>query len=141
MPFQRQYGQTERARDLRQQENPAEASMWTILKNRQLGGYKFVRQLPIGPYYADFVCRSFKLVLEIDGSQHVDSTYDRRRDQFMMRQGYAVLRIPSSLVLRQSNVVCDTILAALDGRITDNVDTLDMRFTRPSPGALRRPLP
>jgi very-short-patch-repair endonuclease len=84
MPFQRQYGQTERARELRQQENPAEASMWVALKDRKLGGYKFVRQLPIGPYFADFVCRSAKLVVEIDGSQHVDSSYDRQRDAFIL---------------------------------------------------------
>ncbi len=141
MPFQRQYGQTERARDLRQQENPAEASMWTVLKDRQLGGYKFVRQLPVGPYYADFVCRLSKLVVEIDGSQHVDSGYDHRRDGSMVRMGYSVLRVPSSLVLRQRIVVCDAILAALEGRITESVDTLDMKFTRPSPGASRRPLP
>ncbi len=133
MPFQRQYGQTERARDLRQQENPAEASMWTVLKDRQLGGFKFVRQLPIGPYYADFVCRALKLVVEIDGSQHVDSEYDRRRDQVMVRMGYAILRVPSGLVLRQRPEVCDTMLAALEGRIAENVDTLDMKFTRPSP--------
>jgi very-short-patch-repair endonuclease len=141
MPFQRQYGQTERARDLRQKENPAEASMWTVLKDRQLGGFKFVRQLPIGPYYADFVCRALKLVVEIDGSQHVDSEHDRRRDQVMVRMGYSVLRVPSGLVLRQRREVCDTILSALEGRITENVDTLDMKFTRPSPGAARRPLP
>jgi very-short-patch-repair endonuclease len=133
MSFQRQAGQTKRARDLRRQENPAEASMWTVLKDRQLGGHKFVRQLPIGPFYADFVCRSVRLVLEIDGSQHVDSDYDRRRDQFMAAKGYAVLRIPSALVLRQRREVCDTILAAVDGRITENIDTLDMKYLRPSP--------
>jgi very-short-patch-repair endonuclease len=133
MSFQRQAGQTKRARDLRQQENPAEASMWTVLKDRQLGGHKFVRQLPIGPSYADFVCRSVRLVLEIDGSQHVACDYDRRRDQFMAAKGYAVLRIPSALVLRQRREVCDTILAAIEGRITDNIDTLDMKYLRPSP--------
>ena len=133
MPFQRQAGQTARARELRQQENPAEASMWTVLKDRQLGGYKFVRQMPIGPFYADFVCRAVKLVLEIDGSQHVDSAYDRRRDQFMAGLGYAILRIPSALVLRQRREVCDTILSAIEGRITENVDTLDMKYLRPSP--------
>jgi very-short-patch-repair endonuclease len=140
MPFQRQYGQTKRARELRQQENPAEASMWTVLKNRQLGGYKFVRQLPIGPFYADFICRAAKLVVEIDGSQHVENTYDRRRDQFMAQLGYAVLRIPSTTVLQQREAVCDTILAALEGGITENLDCLDMKYLRPSSG-LRPPSP
>jgi very-short-patch-repair endonuclease len=141
MPFQRKYGQTERARELRQQENPAEASMWVALKDRKLDGHKFVRQLPIGPYFADFACRSAKLVVEIDGSQHVDSSYDRRRDAFISRLGYAILRIPSTRVLRQRSEVCDAILAVLDGRIIENTEAIDMRFIRPSPGALRRPLP
>ncbi len=130
MQFQRQAGQTERARNLRQQENPAEASMWLMLRNRQLGGYKFVRQLPIGQYYGDFVCRAERLVVEIDGSQHVESEYDRRRDAFMAGKGYAVLRIPSGIVLRQRNEVCETILAVLEGKFGENVNTLDMKFVR-----------
>jgi very-short-patch-repair endonuclease len=130
MRFQRQAGQTERARVLRQAENPAEASMWTVLKDRQLCGFKFVRQLPIGPFYADFACRSAKLVLEIDGSQHVDSEYDRRRDRFLAGRGYAVLRIPSAMVLARRNDICATILAVLEGRMLENVDTLDMKFTK-----------
>lgn len=141
MRFQRQLGQTERARELRQRDNPAEASMWTVLKNRQLGGHKFVRQLPIGQYYADFVCRAYRLVVEVDGSQHVNNEYDWKRDTYMAKEGYAVLRIPSATVLRQRAVVCDAILAVLEGRILENVDTLDMKFTHPSPGASRRPLP
>jgi very-short-patch-repair endonuclease len=137
MHFQRQLGQTKRARNLRQQVNPSEASMWTVLKNRQLGGYKFVRQLPIGPFYADFACRQFKLVVEIDGSQHVENEYDRRRDQCLAHLGYAVLRIPSGLVLKKRSDVCDTILAVLEGRIAKDVDTIDMKFTLPSPASLR----
>jgi very-short-patch-repair endonuclease len=141
MPFHRRYGQTERARELRQQENPAEASMWTALKDRKLGGHKFVRQLPLGSYYADFVCRSAKLIVEIDGSQHVGSAYDQRRDAYMSQLGYAVLRLPSSLVLRQRAEVCDTILAVLEGRVSGSVEAVDMKYTHPSPGAPRRPLP
>jgi very-short-patch-repair endonuclease len=141
MPFRRQAGQTERARTLRQQENPAEASLWTVLKNRQLAGHKFVRQLPIGPYYADFVCRSAKLVVEIDGSQHVDSAYDDRRDRFMLVQGYAVLRFPSALVLCQRREVCDAMLAAIVGRIGDAADTLDMKYTGPHPSATADAVP
>ncbi len=141
MPFQRQSGQTARARSLRQQENPAEASMWTALKNRHLNDHKFVRQLPIGPYYADFVCRAAKLVVELDGSQHVDCDHDRRRDAFMSRLGFGILRFPSSSVLEQRDVVCDTILAVLEGRLRENIDTIDLKYTRPSPAASRRPLP
>ena len=139
MPFQRQAGQTKRARFLRQQDSPAEVALWTVLKNRQLGEHKFVRQLPIGRYYADFVCRAASLVVEVDGSQHVDSKSDRLRDGFMLQLGYGVLRIPSMQVLHRRDNVCDTILAILDGRLTQNVDTLDMKFTPPSSVTLRAP--
>jgi very-short-patch-repair endonuclease len=141
MPFQRQSGQTARARSLRQQENPAEASLWTILRNRQLNGHKFVRQLPIGPYYADFVCRAAKLVIEVDGSQHVDNAYDQRRDAFMTHLGFGILRFPSVSILSERAVVCDAILAVLDGRLSENVSAMDLKYIRPSPAALRRPLP
>jgi very-short-patch-repair endonuclease len=141
MPFQRKSGQTARARILRQQENPAEASLWTVLRNRQLNGHKFVRQLPIGPYYADFVCRASRLVVEVDGSQHVGSLYDKHRDAFMVRLGFGVLRFPSVSILNNRAVVCDAILAALDGRFSEVVEAMDLKYTRPSPAALRRPLP
>ncbi len=61
---------TNRARSLRQSDNDAEAKLWTELRNRRLNGYKFVRQVPIGKYFADFACRSEMLVVELDGSQH-----------------------------------------------------------------------
>jgi very-short-patch-repair endonuclease len=137
MPFQRQSGQTARARSLRQQDNSPEASLWTVLKNRHLDGHKFVRQLPIGPYYADFVCRAAKLVVELDGSQHVDSDYDRRRDAFMARLGFGVLRFPSASVLEQRDVVCETILAVLEGKVVQSIDTIDLKYTLPSPASLR----
>ncbi|TIP32026.1 MAG: DUF559 domain-containing protein, partial [Mesorhizobium sp.] len=71
-----------RARELRHGDNQAEAILWNELKARKLGGYKFVCQMPIGPYFADFACRSQKLIVELDGSQHAESSYDRRRDEF-----------------------------------------------------------
>ena len=54
---------------------------------------KFTRQLPIGPYFADFACRQAKLVVELDGSQHSESARDARRDRFLEQEGWAVLRI------------------------------------------------
>ena len=64
---------TGRARSLRQGGNKAEALLWLELKNRKLGGFRFTRQLPISPYFADFACREKWLVVEIDGSQHSGS--------------------------------------------------------------------
>jgi len=57
-----------RARQLRKVENAAEDLMWQELRGRRLNGYKFVRQLPIGPFFADFACREKNVVVEIDGS-------------------------------------------------------------------------
>jgi very-short-patch-repair endonuclease len=137
MRFKRSAGQTARARHLRQQDNPAEASLWSVLRNRQLGGSKFVRQLPVGPFYADFACRSHRLIVEVDGSQHVDSAYDAKRDAFLVLEGWCVMRVPSATVLRRRFDVCETILAVLEGRRVGNVDAEDLKLKWPSSGACR----
>ncbi len=120
-------GATDRARKLRRNDNMAEAVLWNELKDRKLGGRKFVRQFPIGPYFADFVCRGKRLVVELDGSQHTDSSYDRRRDAYMAERGWAVLRFGSWDVLKHNAGVCETILAALDGRLDATVAP-DLRY-------------
>ena len=119
---------TTRARALRQAGNDTEAMMWSALKAKRLGGYKFVRQFPIGPYFADFLCRKHRLVVEIDGSQHVDNAYDRARDEYMRDAGFSVIRFWSADALRQRSAVCETILAALDGRLSENVVASDLRY-------------
>ncbi len=124
----RKSGTTARARNLRQADNDAEAVMWDALKAKRLGDYKFVRQFPIGPYFADFLCRKHRLVVEIDGSQHVENTYDRVRDENMCSAGFSVIRFWSGDVLRQRNVVCETILAALDGRLSEDIVASDLRY-------------
>jgi very-short-patch-repair endonuclease len=124
----REPGTTARARDLRQRDNHAEALLWLELKHSRLGGYKFTRQFPIGPYFADFCCRKCRLVVEVDGSQHAGNSYDRRRDDFMRMQGYSILRLWSHEVLKERTAVCDTILAALDGRLTTSIVAPDMRY-------------
>ena len=118
---------TARARLLRKSDNDAESALWSELRNRRLNGHKFMRQLPIGPYFADFACREEHLVIELDGSQHADSDYDRRRDQFMVDQGWSVLRFWNVDVLKERDAVVDTILAALDRRL-DAVVAPDLRF-------------
>ena len=118
-----------RARSLRQGDNMAEALLWDELKAKRLGGHKFVRQMPLGPYFADFACRAAKLVVELDGSQHVDNDdYDRRRDEFMRGQGYSVLRFMSADAVKARASVCATILAALGGQLNENVTAVDLRF-------------
>jgi very-short-patch-repair endonuclease len=96
----------ERARSLRRSLTRAEFILWSHIRNRQLDGFKFVRQQPIGPYCADFVCRERHLVVEVDGGQHADSAGDRRRDAYLATLGYRVVRI-------WNNEVADNIDGAL----------------------------
>jgi very-short-patch-repair endonuclease len=117
-----------RARALRQGNNMPEALLWNALKSRKLENYKFVRQYPLGPYFADFCCRGHKLVIELDGSQHVDSSYDRRRDLYMQEKGFAVLRFWSGNALSNLDGVIDTILFALQGGYQSEVVAHDLRF-------------
>jgi very-short-patch-repair endonuclease len=85
---------------LRRATTLAEFLLWRRIRNRQLDGFKFVRQEPIGPYYADFVCRERHLIVEVDGSQHFDSARDRRRDADLGALGYRIIRVWNSDVLR-----------------------------------------
>ncbi len=138
----RNYWTTERSRELRQGENPAEGALWNVLKASQLGGHKFVRQHPIGPYFADFAHRQRKLFVEVDGSQHVGNVHDENRDAYLLRVGYSVLRFWSRDVLQRRADVCDTILSVLEDRMTPTT-TIDVNYKRacgPSPSrALRDP--
>lgn len=130
---------TLRARELRQTVNPAEQAMWAVLKARGLGGYKFMRQMSIGPYFADFVCRERGVVIEVDGSQHLErAAYDRARDEYMLAAGYSVYRVPVNSVLNDRVAVCDSILAVLEGRIEDFVEAPDMKFAKSFAIPLRR---
>ena len=108
---------TARSQSLRATPTETEKSLWYKLRGRRLGGYKFVRQFPIGPYFADFCCRDVMLVVELDGSQHIESAYDDRRDAFIVEQGYSVLRFWNSDVRSDISNVCDTIVAALEKRL------------------------
>jgi very-short-patch-repair endonuclease len=83
---------TERARRLRQNSTAAELALWNRLRSRSLNGHKFVRQVPIGPFIVDFVCRERKVVIEVDGGQHSDSHADVERDHWFTDNGYRVLR-------------------------------------------------
>ena len=122
---------TQCARHLRQNLNPGEQSLWSILKARQLGGWKFTRQMPIGPYIADFVCRERSVVIEVDGGQHLErAAHDRARDEYMLAAGYSVYRVPVNAVLKEREAVCESILAVLEGRIEDFVESPDLRFRR-----------
>ncbi len=110
---------TIRARALRHDAPPAEAKLWRILRNRGVGGAKFVRQEPIGPYFADFCCRERMLVIEIDGATHstdAELARDAARTRVLASHGYRVIRFTNADVYGDAPAVADTILAALEGR-------------------------
>jgi very-short-patch-repair endonuclease len=117
-----------RARELRKVENDAEERLWHELRGRRLNGYKFVRQLSIGPYFADFACREANLVVEVDGSQHAGRSRDRYRDETMNDNGWSVLRIWHADVLTGRVSVLETIVAALDGRLNHKMIGIDAKF-------------
>lgn len=105
-----------RARSLRKDATDAELLLWFHLRDRQLGNHKFRRQRPIGPYFADFACLEARLIVELDGGQHVDAmAYDETRTGFMEAQGYRVLRLWNNDVLMRTAVVLEQILLALQG--------------------------
>ena len=82
-----------KARQLRKNPTEAERVLWQHLRLRQLEGYKFRRQQPIGQYIVDFVCFEHRLVIELDGGQHSQqNSYDSQRAAWMERQGFRVLR-------------------------------------------------
>ncbi|TPW28970.1 endonuclease domain-containing protein [Pararhizobium mangrovi] len=113
----RRPGKTAQARHLRRNETEPEARLWQELRNRHLNGYKFTRQVPLGPYIADFVCRSQHLIIELDGSQHANSVRDMHRSRYLASQGYAVLRFWNDDLRSEREAVLNTILAALEGRL------------------------
>ena len=119
----RRPGATGKARTLRRNETEAEYRLWGHLRNRLLNGYKFARQVPLG-----------SLVIELDGSQHAESTHDLIRTRWLNANGYAVLRFRNHEVLQERRAVLDTIVAALDGRLATNVDNPQFYPARtPSP--------
>ncbi len=119
---------TERSRTLRKAGNTAEGSLWHGLRNRQLGKLKFVRQFPIGPYFADFACRDRDLVIEVDGSQHLGDHNDLVRTLYMNRLGWSVARFWHADVLQDRDSVLATISAICDGQIEERVDARDFQF-------------
>ncbi|CDZ63192.1 Hypothetical protein NGAL_HAMBI2605_23340 [Neorhizobium galegae bv. orientalis] len=119
----RRPGKTTQARRLRQNETEEEYRLWSELRNRLLNGYKFSRQVPLGPYVVDFICREERLVVEIDGFHHAESQSDITRTRWFNAKGYSVLRFWNHEITRERRAVLDTILAALDGQMTERCDT------------------
>jgi very-short-patch-repair endonuclease len=103
-----------RARSLRQNMTEAERRIWQMLRLRQIGGYRFRRQVPFGCYIADFACHEARLIVEIDGGQHDRlSLPEAGRTLFLEAEGYRVLRFWNNEVLQNLDSVWDVIAREL----------------------------
>jgi very-short-patch-repair endonuclease len=123
-----------RARDLRNNATDAERALWRALKGRQLQGFRFRRQVPIGKYIADFVCPQARLVVELDGGQHVEQMqYDSARTVVLAALGYRVLRYWNDDVLLRIDSVVDDIYRHLMARSAELKSDCNNKSTSPQP--------
>lgn len=99
---------------LRKEMTDAERHLWRHLRLRQMKQCKFRRQYPIGPFVADFACLEQNLIIELDGGQHTErENYDARREQWLQKNGYRVIRFWNDQVLKETDAVLEVIWAAL----------------------------
>jgi very-short-patch-repair endonuclease len=109
------------ARRLRINATDAEARLWRRLRRFPIAGTHFRRQVPIGPYVADFACMAARLIIEIDGSQHADqqrSVRDEARTQWFSNEGYRVIRFWNNDVSQHIEGVLEAIYAAIHGSLS-----------------------
>ena len=103
--------QRDNAKGMRSEMTEAELKLWNALRANRLMGLKFRRQIPIGPFIADFACPSKRLIVEADGSQHADNMdYDTKRTVFLEQSGWTVLRFWNDDILRDIDGVCQHIV-------------------------------
>ena len=101
-------------RRLRRQQTDAEKRLWYFLRDRRFQGLKFRRQYAVGVYICDFVCVEAKLVIELDGGQHVtQQAYDKKRTNFLQSQDFTVLRFWNDDVLKAPEIVLERVMLHL----------------------------
>ncbi|MCW5581348.1 MAG: DUF559 domain-containing protein [Luteimonas sp.] len=105
------------ARRLRRSMTDAERRLWFHLRNRACSGWKFRRQHPLGPYIADFACLRAKVVVEVDGGQHLDAASDGVRTRYLGERGFVVLRFWNDDVLLRTEAVLSAIHAVVEARL------------------------
>ena len=97
------------AKNLRKNVTDTEKYLWKYLKGNQLEGFKFRRQHPIGKYIVDFVNTERRIIIELDGGQHLENKKDKLRDRWLEEQGYEVLRFWDNEVLNNVEGVLEFI--------------------------------
>ncbi len=103
-----------RAKELRRKLTEAEALLWFHIRSDIPA--KFRRQEPIGRYICDFVCYRHRLIVELDGGQHLDSEHDRIRDAWLRSQGFEIIRFWNEDVLHHTDDVLEAIYNAVQTR-------------------------
>ena len=104
------------AKRMRHLPTEAETQLWRQLRAGRLCAYKFKRQQPIGRFIVDFVCFTHKLIVEVDGGQHVElQSKDEARTAWLETQGFQVIRFWNDDVLLRSQFVLEEILRVLEG--------------------------
>lgn len=101
---------------MRNDSTKAENLLWQQLRNRQMVGVKFRRQVPLKGYILDFVCFEELLIIEVDGSQHAGSRRDEVRDGMFRADGFRIMRFWNEEVEEGLDFVCRSILAAIKNR-------------------------
>ena len=94
----------------------AEHRPWSFLRKKQLDGYRFRRQHPIGKYIVDFACVREKFVIEVDGATHGEQheiQYDERRTEFLETQGWKIIRYGNDEIYKNIDDVLDDVYAHL----------------------------
>jgi methionyl-tRNA synthetase len=105
------------ARKLRAEQSETESLIWALLRDRRLGGAKFRRQHPVGPFVLDFYCHEANLAVELDGGQHTETiAKDEARTAFLKEKGISVLRFWNNEVLAETEAVLEKIWSELDDR-------------------------
>jgi very-short-patch-repair endonuclease len=105
-----------RARELRTRMTEGERKLWFLLRKKKLSGFRFRRQAPIGPYFADFFCPAAKLIVELDGDPHTEEEQmykDAARTRWLEAHGCRVIRFWNVDVFKHPNEVLDAIGDAL----------------------------
>jgi len=104
------------ARRFRKEHTRAELLLWLYLRNKQVKGIKFKRQVPIGRYIVDFASIQQKLIIEIDGGQHnedIQKQKDNQRTQFLESQGYRVIRVWNNEIMHNIEGVVEVLHLSL----------------------------
>jgi len=105
------------AKCMRHASTQAEAHLWWHLRAARFRGFKFRRQQPLGDYIVDFVCFERKLIVEADGSQHIEhAVVDDARTVWLESQGFTVIRFWNDAVLSETNRVLNEILRVLESK-------------------------